>query len=488
MKVFPSLLLALALLLFGDQAKAQLFCPGSANALGQASLPITSLPYTVSASDICLMKVFNSATPGTVKLTSVSPGSNFPLYMWNEGAGTVTLQPQASDQGKTALINGSATITLVQGQGAYLSIGGDGNWYANAPVPIGTGSVPFSPSTAYNWSALQTFSGGISTGTATINGYQSSGTNLASGGNFFIGGSGSEAAGGSWLSGNENTYVGDKAGSQVTTGQFNTALGHNALGDGGGCAITGSNNTAIGTDALRNFCGNSAVTAVGSAALKNQTNSSVNNITAVGASAGLNENNGNSSNNSTLVGNGAGSGQVGASYRQITALGANAGANLTTANNDTLVGVNAASATLTNGTGNIIIASGARTVDTVASGSTGEINVENAIVGYSAGNAPTIASGFAASGSTISTPGGTFHFSVTVGSTTPGSTGTITMPTAPTGWDCEANDITTTSTSVFLTKQTGGSATTVVLTNYSNLSVATAWAASDVINVRCLAY
>jgi len=312
--------------------------------------------------------------------------------------------------------------------------------------------------------------------------------NLANGGgNFAIGGTGTVAAGASLLNGTENSFVGYGAGSNVTTGSFNTAMGHNAMGIGGGCSITGGSNTAFGTDALRDFCGGSGFTAIGANALKNQTVTGANGMTAIGTNAMLNENNSNGGNNSTALGNNAGSGHVGtASYRGMTFLGANTGGALTTATNSTLIGSGVGNTTMVNGGGVLLIGSGNIAVDTPGTGTNNYINIENALIGYSSGSAPTIASGFAATGSTIA--GTTFEFRVTVGSGTPGSTGTVTMPAAANGWDCTANDVTTTSSSVFLTKQSGGSATTVVLTNYNTSAAATAWVGGDVLNVKCLAY
>jgi hypothetical protein len=57
-----------------------------------------------------------------------------------------------------------------------------------------------------------------------------------------------------------------------------------------------------------------------------------------------------------------------------------------------------------------------------------------------------------------------------------------------TGWACQVNDITTNSTSVFLQKQTGGSTTSAVLQNFSDVAVATAPTANDIWRVSCHAY
>jgi len=591
-------------------AQAQLStptCPGTPNALGQASAPITSLPYTMTFNDVCLLKVFNSASPGVVNIpapgTGGNFGKNFPVSFWNEGAGTLTLTPLVSSSGTLPTINGAATITLAQGQGASLAIGSDGNWYANTSTSSsggitaaffnGTGTNPFRVNgTAIVDSSRNATFVNTNSQSYQINGalehwgasWDSGGTPTAAGSGYAAGdtitltggtcaseptlavltvsggqitkylvqtqgdctipplgpvaqgstsGSGTGAtftlqwtlpprfmpnasdtsnttnygfgAGAALTTGNEFTGVGYLACNGVTTGNENTCLGWQAGGQsngsfnvyigGAGVLLTsasGSNNTLVGDTTARHSPNVNVSTLIGSGAASDTTGA-IWQWTCVGQNSCQHNNNTNTSNAMTAIGYnaGRGSGSGTPSFRGITALGSNTGGAMTTASNDTIIGGGSSfvgNATLTNGTGDILIGSGNMTVDVVAGGTSGEINIENAILGYSSGNAPSIASGFAASGSTISTPGGTFHFSVTVGSTTPGSTGTLTMPTAPTGWDCTANDITTTSTSVFLTKQTGGSATTVVLTNYSNLSVATAWAGGDVINVKCMAY
>lgn len=100
--------------------------------------------------------------------------------------------------------------------------------------------------------------------------------------------------------------------------------------------------------------------------------------------------------------------------------------------------------------------------------------------------APTIAgAGCGGSAATISVNNGTPTFKIGVG-TAPGSACTITMPAATTGWNCQATDITTNSTNVFLQKQTGGESTTsVTITNFNDVASATAFSANDVLKVQC---
>lgn len=140
----------LAALFVAAPAIAQGVCPN--NAIGTASTPITTLPYTIAKADFCLMKVFNSSANGVVNIpASGTAGAFFPNFnvqLFNEGVGTVTLTPLASAAGPRPTINGVTTIVLTTGQGATLAIGDDGNWYANAnsgskaSLPLGSALAP----------------------------------------------------------------------------------------------------------------------------------------------------------------------------------------------------------------------------------------------------------------------------------------------------------------------------------------------------------
>lgn len=99
-------------------------------------------------------------------------------------------------------------------------------------------------------------------------------------------------------------------------------------------------------------------------------------------------------------------------------------------------------------------------------------------------NAPTI--GSCGGGSpAISANNGTGAFRVTVGSAT--STCAIGLPTATTGWNCYATDLTTTSTTVFVTKQTASSVSGATLGNFNDVASAANWSTSDVLAVSCFA-
>lgn len=103
------------------------------------------------------------------------------------------------------------------------------------------------------------------------------------------------------------------------------------------------------------------------------------------------------------------------------------------------------------------------------------------------GTAPTISSGFG-SGASIPHNNGTAAFTISVGTGGSASNGVIGLPTAPNGWACHADDLTTQSTSVAQTAQTASSATSATLTQYNNVKVATPWAANDILSVTCFPY
>jgi len=101
---------------------------------------------------------------------------------------------------------------------------------------------------------------------------------------------------------------------------------------------------------------------------------------------------------------------------------------------------------------------------------------------------PTIAAaGCGGAAASILANNGTAAFKIGVG-TTPGSACTVTLPAATTGWNCSASDITTQTTAVSMQRQTGAESTTsVTITNFSDLTVATAFVANDVLKVTCFA-
>lgn len=94
--------------------------------------------------------------------------------------------------------------------------------------------------------------------------------------------------------------------------------------------------------------------------------------------------------------------------------------------------------------------------------------------------APTI-SGFAGSGPSAAVVAGsnTAAWRITVGGTAPGTTGTITLPTATTGWNCWVVDQTT---PLDITRQTSSTTGSVVITS------TIAWTAGDTLVGGCAAF
>lgn len=118
----------------------------------------------------------------------------------------------------------------------------------------------------------------------------------------------------------------------------------------------------------------------------------------------------------------------------------------------------------------------------------GTVNIDGGLkyVSLHASNtAPTI-SGFGTSPS-VTANNGTSAFSINVGSGGTASTGTITFPTAANHWVCQFVEASNAPTLV--TAQTGGTSTTVAVTNYSRTTgLATAWSANDILYAMCSAF
>lgn len=105
-----------------------------------------------------------------------------------------------------------------------------------------------------------------------------------------------------------------------------------------------------------------------------------------------------------------------------------------------------------------------------------------------AGTAPSVSSGFG-SGASVTANNGSGAFRLNVGTGGAATTGVISLPTASTGWNCYASDITTQTATVARTQQIGaGGTTSVTIGNFSDLGAAAAWVASDVLIVSCFAF
>ena len=150
---------------------------------------------------------------------------------------------------------------------------------------------------------------------------------------------------GNYPTGTQNVALGDVAlGAVQSGGNYNTAVGHDALGD----LTTGDHNTGIGREALRQVTTASENTGVGSGALVNNTsgasntsvgrqslfnNTTASNNTAVGYQAGYS---GTTAFNNTYVGIQAGYSAT--TPQQNTFIGRNAGYHVTTGGKNTIVG------------------------------------------------------------------------------------------------------------------------------------------------------
>lgn len=113
----------------------------------------------------------------------------------------------------------------------------------------------------------------------------------------------------------------------------------------------------------------------------------------------------------------------------------------------------------------------------------------NATLGYRnntvmmvSATAPTIVAG---AGAAIVASNGSAAFSINLGGAA--GTGTITLPSATTGWVCYMQDITTPDATVI--QQTGGTQTTVTFKSYSRVTgVAANWSANDIMFCLALAF
>lgn len=101
--------------------------------------------------------------------------------------------------------------------------------------------------------------------------------------------------------------------------------------------------------------------------------------------------------------------------------------------------------------------------------------------------APTISSGFGTTPS-IASNNGTVGFTINVGTGGVATSGVIGLPAATTGWHVTCADVTTQSSTVYLTKQTATSTTTVTVGNYDAAGAAAAWVASDILVCSAVAY
>jgi hypothetical protein len=322
-----------------------------------------------------------------------------------------------------------------------------------------------------------------------------------------------------YYAGQESIFIGNRAGGTISTGDFITAVGHNACGVGAGSTpITGASSMiCIGTDAGRNITqGVARNVLIGPAAGQNVA-ATDNTIVGNGAASTLlvggvqNTILGGGAATTLVSGGGNFIGGFKADVTVATAINAviigaqNAGgaAGARCPGSSVCVGSAVGNAAVTSAAGQHVLI-GAAVGQTNLAGGTGDIligyqvdvpagqgganqwrNVGNTWIG--AKNTPTVSSGF---GTTPTISGAsTAGFQVNVGTGGSASSGVVTVSTvpSPTGWACTAVDGTNPATSN--TVATPLSTTTITLTNYVRTTgVVGAWAASDVLTVSCNGY
>jgi hypothetical protein len=101
--------------------------------------------------------------------------------------------------------------------------------------------------------------------------------------------------------------------------------------------------------------------------------------------------------------------------------------------------------------------------------------------------APTISSGFGTRPSIISS-NGTAAFQINIGTGGAATSGVIGLPKAAHGWWCKFDDVTTQSSTAFVTKQIASSTTSATIANFNTSGAQAAWASGDLLNGGCVAF
>jgi hypothetical protein len=428
-----------------------------------------------------------------------------PMLAWGQSYPSPRVKSLLATDG-TTLITAPASDTTTVAAGnlslnAYTSIGSPPIGTGMAMVSIGYGAMQYVTTHSCSYSLFDIYSVAIGEYSQQ---YAAGCENVSIGINTLENAS---------FTGSFNIALGNDALGQVTSGNENIGIGHGACGGGvNTLAVTGSFNVCdgsgagdylngaanynlfegylAGAGAAANPNSGSLNVAEGAFALQNISTSSRNVAIGYGAmtgSASAPLTSGFAYN--TAVGYDAGLVMQGAASAN-TVVGAEAGYAITTANADVMVGVQAgvaatssgntlvgayagnkivgggnntvfgaavATATLVSGSNNILIGTSSG-VDTVASSTSNEINIGGALIGFSI--APTLTSGWGTS-PTAPAETSTFSFHATVGATgSPSTTGVIGLPTAPTSWNCRANDLTSNVTA----RMTAQSASSVTFT------------------------
>jgi hypothetical protein len=95
---------------------------------------IAGTAYTIGQTDYCLVDTFTSSSSVAIKLPAPGTAGGFQLgfivtvYMSSTGTGTIT--PQANAAGTTPTINGRTSLILAGAHAVTITVGTDGNYYA----------------------------------------------------------------------------------------------------------------------------------------------------------------------------------------------------------------------------------------------------------------------------------------------------------------------------------------------------------------------
>jgi hypothetical protein len=207
-------------------------------------------------------------------------------------------------------------------------------------------------------------------------------------------------------SGVENTAFGWSALAFDTTGSYNTGFGVHALG---AALTTGSNNTGVGVDAGRNLTTGNSNTFVGLSAGLNSAAAFSNTVVGSGAMTAAT-----TSIQNTVVGTSAGNNLTGSNN---TVVGFNSGGKISSGASNIAIGPTVATVTLTTGNHNVLIGTSSA-VDTVASNTSNEINIENLLFFNSASTAAPALSACGTGSPTVDTHGNNRSGTITAGAGT----------------------------------------------------------------------
>jgi hypothetical protein len=199
------------------------------------------------------------------------------------------------------------------------------------------------------------------------------------------------AALGSLTTGGENIGIATGACGGVTTGGEDICIGFGtggalgaALGTiliGAGPTETQSATTIVGVDADRNGNGCASCAIFGNSALHDYTGTGLGQVAAFGQGSFFHNTTASGSSGNSGLGYNSCFGAVGGSYLQQTCLGANTGKKLSSSFSGTYIGYNVAANTLATGSNNLLIDTGANSLDTPASNTSNYINIAKSITG-----------------------------------------------------------------------------------------------------------